>query len=171
MSFQALAKARWSVRSFQDKSIPEDVMQLILKAGHVAPTARNSQPQRIFVVKSPEARKKLASVCPCTFDAPVILVIGYDTERVCQSRLQPGHNYGQIDTSIVGTHMMLQAWDLGIGSCWVGYFNADQVREALGLPETVQVCSLLPMGYPAEDAKPAAFHSQFRPMAETVEEL
>ena len=75
MTFQELAKARYSVRSFRNDPIEEEKMDLILQAGRVAPTACNNQPQKIYVAKSEAARKKLASVCRCTFDAPVILVV------------------------------------------------------------------------------------------------
>ena len=63
MSFYELAKSRWSVRSYKDTPIEEEKMQLILEAGRVAPTAKNFQPQRIYIAKSEESRKKLASVC------------------------------------------------------------------------------------------------------------
>ena len=171
MSFLELAKARYSVRSFQDRPIDEEHLNLILEAGRVAPTACNFQPQKIYVAKSVEAREKLASVCRCTFGAPVILVVCYDRERDWKNKLMPGYESGETDAAIVCTHMMLQAFDLGIGSCWVGYFNPKTVAETLGLPENITVSALLPMGYPAEDAQPLPLHSQFRDLADTVEEI
>ena len=171
MSFLELAKARYSVRSFQDRSIEEEHLNLILEAGRVAPTACNFQPQRIYVARSAEAREKLASVCRCTFGAPVILVVCYDRERDWKNKLLPGYESGETDAAIVCTHMMLEAFELGIGSCWVGYFNPQVVAETLGLPENVTVSALLPMGYPAEDAKPLPLHSQFRDLADMVEEI
>ncbi len=171
MDFFELAKSRWSVRSFQDKPIEEEKMQMILEAGRFAPTAKNKQPQRIYVAKSEEARKKLASVCRCTWDAPVILVVCYDLERQIKRSLTPGGTTGEMDASIVCTHMMLQAWDLGIGSCWVGYYNDDEVASVLGLPEHIHVAALLPMGYPADDAKPIDMHFQSRELSDMVEEI
>ena len=171
MTFLELAKDRWSVRSYKDTPIEEEKMQLILEAGRVAPTAKNFQPQRIYVVKSPEARQKLKSICRCTWDAPVILVVAYDRDRVCQSRMMPGHDSGEKDVSIVCTHMMLQAWELGIGSCWVGLFNADEVSAVLGLPEQYRVVTLMPMGYPAENAEPLHLHYEFRDMDDMVQEI
>ena len=137
MSFLELAKSRWSVRAYKDTPIEDEKMQLILEAGRVAPTAKNYQPQRIYVVKSPEALQKLKTVCNCIFDAPVVLVVAYDQDRVCLSQMMPGQGSGKKDVSIVCTHMMLQAFELGIGSCWVGYFNAQAVSDILGLPENV----------------------------------
>ena len=171
MTFQELAKNRYSVRSFRNMPIKDEHMNLILEAGRVAPTACNNQPQKIYVAKSEESRAKLASVCRCTFDAPVVLVVCYDRNRDWKNKLMPGHESGETDAAIVCTHMMLQAADLGIGSCWVGYFNAQTVAQVLGLPEHVTVSALLPMGYPAEDAKPLPLHSQFREFADTIEEI
>ena len=171
MTFQELAHARYSVRSFLDAPIEEEKLNLILEAGRVAPTACNFQPQKIYVAKSAEAREKLASVCRCTFGAPVILVVCYDRERDWKNKLMPGYESGETDAAIVCTHMMLQAFELGIGSCWVGYFNPKTVAETLGLPENITVSALLPMGYPAEDAQPLPLHSQFRDLADTVEEI
>lgn len=171
MSFFELARERYSVRSFQDTPIEEEKLQMILEAGRFAPTARNCQPQRIYVAKSEEARKKLASVCRCTFDAPVILVVCYDRERQIKRTLTPGTTTGEMDATIVCTHMMLQAWDLGIGSCWVGYYNDDEVAAVLGLPDHIRVAALLPIGYPAENAKPLEMHFQSRELSDMVENI
>ena len=110
-------------------------------------------------------------MCPCTFDAPVILVVCYDRTRDWKNKLMPGYESGETDAAIVCTHMMLQAFELGIGSCWVGYFNAQAVSEVLNLPENVTVSALLPMGYPSEKAVPLALHSQYREFADTIEEI
>ena len=171
MTFQELAHARYSVRSFRNAPIEDEKLDLILEAGRVAPTACNNQPQKIYVARSEESRKKLASVCRCTFDAPMILVVCYDRNRDWKNKLQPGYESGETDAAIVCTHMMLQAFELGIGSCWVGYFNAKHVSDALGLPENLTVSALLPMGYPAENAAPLPLHSQYRDLADTVEEI
>ncbi|MBR5294280.1 MAG: nitroreductase family protein [Oscillospiraceae bacterium] len=171
MTFQELAKNRYSVRSFRETPIEKEHMDLILEAGRVAPTACNFQPQKIYVARSAEAREKLASVCRCTFGAPVILVVGYDRTRDWKNKLMPGLTSGETDAAIVCTHMMLQAADLGIGSCWVGYFNPEQVAEVLGLPENITVTALLPIGYPAENAAPLPLHSQYRELADTVAEI
>lgn len=168
MSFFELAKARFSVRSYQSRPIEQDKLDLILEAGQVAPTACNNQPQKIYVAKSKESRDKLAGVCGCTFDAPVILVICCDREQEWKNRLMPGYGSGETDAAIVCTHMMLQAWELGVGSCWVGFFNADEVAKTLDLPEHLTVCALLPMGYAAEDTHPAPPHTQRKAMEETV---
>lgn len=168
MTFLELAKERYSVRSFKDTPIDDDKMALILEAGKVAPTACNNQPQKIYVVKSQENREKLAQVCKCTFGAPVIVVVCYDKTRDWKNKRMPGYSSGETDAAIVCTHMMLEAWELGIGSCWVGMFNSDEVIKALGLPENVCVSALLPMGYPAEGAEPLNLHSIYREDSDIV---
>lgn len=168
MTFLDLAKERYSVRSFKQEDIAEQHLQAILEAGRVAPTGCNNQPQKIYIVKDPTLRERLAAVCRCTFGAPVIAVVGYDENREWKNKLMPGYGCGDTDAAIVCTHMMLEAWEQGVGSCWVAYFNADDVARALDLPENIQVVALLPMGYPAEDAAPLPLHSQFRELDDMV---
>ncbi len=171
MTFLELAKARYSVRKFKNDMIEDAKLAAILEAGRVAPTACNNQPQKIYVVKSEENRAKLAEVCRFTFDAPVILVIGYDKERDWKNRRMPGYSSGETDAAIVCTHMMLEAWEQGIGSCWVGAFAADAVEDALSLPENIRVTAMLPIGYAADDAEPAAFHNTYRDIDDMVAEM
>ncbi len=168
MTFLELAKERYSVRNFKDTPIEDDKMVAILEAGKVAPTACNNQPQKIYVVRNEENRAKLAQVCKCTFGAPVIMVVCYDKTRDWKNKRMPGYSSGETDAAIVCTHMMLEAWELGIGSCWVGMFNSDEVIEALGLPENVCVSALLPMGYPAEGTVPLNLHYIYREDSDLV---
>lgn len=171
MDFLELARSRYSVRDFQKRTVEKEKLDAIIEAGRVAPTACNNQPQKIYVVKSEENLKKLGEVCRFTFGAPVILVVGYDKERDWKNRLMPPYSSGETDAAIVCTHMMLEAWELGIGSCWVGYFNSDNVSKALGLPENIRVTALLPIGYPSDSAKPLELHSKYRDVEDTVEEI
>ena len=171
MNFSELVKTRYSVRSYKNTPIAEDALDMILEAGRVAPSAHNCQPQMVYVAKSAEARKKIASVCPCTFGAPMILAIGYDRDRQRMSKMNPGYGFGENDAAIVCTQMMLQATDLGIGTCWVGMFNREEIHSVLALPENVVITGLLLLGYPAEDAKPLSLHSKYRPREETIIEI
>ena len=168
MNFSELAKERFSVRAFKQDAIEEEKLAIILEAGRVAPTACNKQPQKIFVAKSEESREKLASVCRFTFDAPVVLVVCYDKERSWQNDLMPGYESGETDAAIVCTHMMLAAWEQGIGSCWVGWFNADEISKALELSENLRVTAILPIGYPAEGAAPTKLHTRIRDFEDTI---
>jgi nitroreductase len=98
-------------------------------------------------------------------------VIGYRKDRDWKNKLMPPYSSGETDVAIVCTHMMLAAWEEGIGSCWVGYFNSDSVSEALGLDENVRVTAMLPIGYPADDAEPLKLHYEIRPYEDTVFEI
>ena len=171
MNFLDLVHERYSVRKFKSDMIEDAKLQAILEAGRVAPTACNMQPQKIYVVKSEENRKKLSAVCRFTFDAPVVLVIAYDKDRDWKNKRIPGYSSGETDAAIVCTHMMLAAWEQGIGSCWVGAFSNEAIEEALALPENIRVTAMLPIGYAAEDATPAEFHTTRRDFDDTIIEM
>lgn len=166
--FLNLAQNRYSVRKYSAKPVEQEKLTMILQAAAAAPTARNFQPQKIYVVTSETGRKALSEVTPCTFQAPVIFVIGYDENRCSAGKVCQGFNFGTVDASIVCTHMMLEAADLGLGSCWVGMFNEDEVKSVLHLPEQVRIRALLPVGYPAEDSVPSQMHSACREMEDMV---
>ncbi len=74
MNFSELVKSRHSVRSFSDRPVEKEKMDLILEAGRVAPTAKNMQPQRLFVCQSKESMEKLGTVCSCLFGAPTAVL-------------------------------------------------------------------------------------------------
>lgn len=167
--FLTLATERYSVRSFADTPVAQDTIDLILKAGQVAPTAINSQPQKIYVVKSPEAMARMRTLTPCTYGAPQCFIFCYNDDTVC--RRGENGNYGEIDVTIVLTHMMLQAAELGIGTCPVGYFNPEELKKEMGLPSNVHPILLMPFGYAAADAAPSPRHSEYRPLTETVDYL
>lgn len=171
MNFSELVKNRYSVRSFEPKEIEPDKLNAVLEAGRAAPTAKNNQPQKIYVVKSEAALEKLNSVCRCIFGAKTVLAVGYDKNLDWQNPLMPPYHSGETDAAIVCTHMMLAAAEQGIGSCWVGFFNAQEVANALGIPDNVVVTALLPLGYPSDDAAPSERHGLRRPLSETVEYL
>ncbi len=167
MDFRDLAAARYSCRKFKPEPVEDNKIADILNAAKLAPTAKNGQPQKIWVLKSKEALEKINSVCKCIFGAPVVFVVGYDRERDWKNPLMPPYHSGETDAAIVCTHMMLEACDIGLGSCWVGFFSADEVKKALGLPENVTVTALLPVGYP--DAEPSERHTLYRDDPEIVE--
>lgn len=171
MDFLEFAKSRYSVRSYKADMIEKEKLNYILESGRVSPTACNFQPQKIYVVKDAENLAKLNTVCRFTFGAPVVLVIGYDTERDWKNKRVGGIGSGETDAAIVTTHMMLAAWEQGIGSCWVGAFSPDKISEVLELPSSVRVTALMPMGYPSDDAEPLHLHSEYRELSDTVQTL
>lgn len=167
--FLELAAARYSVRHFDSKPVEQEVVDKIIEAGKLAPTAVNSQPQMVYVLRSDSAMALANKLSPCIYGAPQVFLICYDDNRVC-SRGE-NDNYGNIDCTIVLTHMMLEAYNLGIGTCLVGMFNPEEARELLNLPDNMHPVLLMPFGYPAEDAAPSERHSQYRDLEEMVEYL
>ena len=168
MDFLTLAKQRYSVRKYEDRPIEEEKLAKILEAGHVAPTGVNHQPQRIHVIRSQEGLAKIRGLTKCHYEAPVVLLISYQESEVWKNPLEEGVNSGQQDVSIVATHMMLEAWEQGIGSCWVNLFSPSQVAREMDLPEGEVPVLLLLLGVAAEDAQPAPWHEKFRPLEEIV---
>ncbi len=166
MNFLELAAARYSVRSFADTPVPADILNAILEAGRLAPTAMNRQPQRIYVVQSPEAMAKLTAVRK-VYGAPVALLICADTSVACD-RPVVDHNLGEMDASIVATHMMLAAASLGVGSCWMCAFDPLKMAEAFGLPAHIVPCLVLPLGYPDENGIPSERHTARYPLENSV---
>lgn len=135
MEFLELAKSRYSVRSFSSRQIEKEKLDKILLAGNVAPTAKNNQPQKIYVLQSKEALQKINDVCGCIFGASTVMLIAANKDEMWKNPFYYTYNTADVDASIVCTHMMLQAWELGIGSCWVGLFDEQKVKRQMNLPD------------------------------------
>ncbi|MBR1930468.1 MAG: nitroreductase family protein [Lachnospiraceae bacterium] len=172
MSFLELAAGRYSVRSFSDRPVEQEKIDRILKAAQLAPTAVNFQPQRIYVLKSDEAMTKINRLCRCIYGAPMVFLICSDESLTWKSQTEPGYSSGEMDCSIVCTHMMLEAWEQGVGSVWVRLFDVKAVAKAFGLPSHIKPICLLPVGYATMDCVPyAPWHDVYRGISEFVEEL
>lgn len=171
MEFNNVIKERYSVRKYKPDRITDEELHTILKAGMLAPTGCNYQPQRIYVLKSDEAIAKIRALSRCAFDAPVVLLIALDETADWKSPLEAGCRAGIQDVSIVADHMMLAAWDIGVGSCWVNYFKPSEVKAAFDLPVNETPILLMTLGYPAEDAKPLGLHSESKEMSEIIKVL
>lgn len=166
MAFIDLARERYSERRFASTPIPPEKLDLILEAGRVAPTACNNQPQRILVVDTPEGLEKMDRCTKCRFGAPCVLVLAYDMTKA--ARNPDVVDFGVVDTSIVATHMMLQASELGVHSCWVGLIDPSELRRQFKIPKTYRVISVMPMGYPGAHSRPSSMHTQSLPLDELV---
>ena len=171
MTFMELAQARYSVRKFADKPVESEKLTAVLEAANIAPTAKNIQPQRIYVLQSEEALKKVDDLTPCRFGAPVVLLFAYDADEEWQNPLESGVHSGVEDASIVATHAMLEAADLELGTCWVNYFPNSKVEEAFNLPKNERVVLFLTLGYPAPDATPAPLHDKNKDVESFVKYL
>lgn len=165
MEFSEIIRKRCSCRKFSSRKIPGDVLEAVLEAGRLAPTAKNLQEQHIYVIQSGEWLAKVDALTPCRYGAPVVLAVAYDKDNVF---VYPGgkRDSGAEDAAIVATHMMLAAADLGIGSCWINFFDPEQARTVLGLPGNEEVLMLLDLGY-AENGAVDAGKSR-KSLSETV---
>ena len=109
MSFLELAKERYSVRSYANQPVEQEKIDLILEAAKLAPTAVNYQPQKIYVLKSEAAMAKINRLCRCIYGAPLVFLICSDERKTWKSQTEWGYSSGEMDCSIVCTHMMLEA--------------------------------------------------------------
>ena len=167
MDFQTLITERFSVRQFKSEHLKKDVVDEILKAAHLAPTGCNFQPQRILVLNTDESMEKLKSCTKCHFNAPTAFLVCYN-ENESWKRPYDGALSAPVDASIVATHMMLKAHDIGVGCCFVMHFNPSVMKQTFNIPENIIPTALLVMGYPAPEAAPIELHSKYRPMDEVV---
>lgn len=166
-NFLSLASERFSVRSFSDKPVESEKVETILKAAQIAPTACNRQPQRIYVLRTPDALDKLQKCKYSHFGETLAFLVCYDKTE-CWKREADGKESGETDAAIVATHMMLAAWDVGIGSTWIMHFIPEAVRNEFRLSENVIPKCILVMGYPSEKAVPSVMHGSSKELSDMV---
>ena len=157
-------KKRQSVRNYQDKEIPEEILHEILEAGRLAPSASNRQGWKFIVVKDRLLKQKLVPACrnqKFVGEASVIIA-GCATNL---EHIMPcGEHSYPIDLAIALDHISLQAAALGLGTCWIGAFYQDEVKNILAIPKGVRVVSLMTLGFPME----LGFKTMRKPLSEIV---
>jgi len=161
-TFFQLAKARYSVRYYAKTPVEREKIDAILEAARIAPTAKNLQPFHIYALTSKEALAKINGLTRCAYEAPVVFIVCYDKNTEWTNPLAPSVKSGEMDASIVGTHMMLEAKEQGLGSCWVKFFNPKDVAAAFAIPDNLVVSFLLDVGYPAKGTAPNKMHFEKR---------
>ncbi len=167
MDFETVIAKRFSVRKFKNEHLKKEEIEKILHAGHIAPTGCNFQPQRILVINTEEAIEKLTKCTKCHFGTKNAFLVCYNKDESWK-RPYDGALSAPIDASIVATHMMLEAQNIGVGCCWVMHFNPSAIKEEFNIPENIEPVALLVMGYPNEDYAPLDMHFKTRPIEETV---
>ena len=162
--FEDLAAARYSCRSYTDRPVQLAKVNKILDVARLAPTAANKQPVHVWALTSPEALDRLHQVHDA-FGAPVVFMVGAKPEEAWV-RSFDGKNAADGDAAIVATHLMLVAFDMGLGGAWIASFDPAKVAELF--PETAgyEVSFLLAIGHPADDAEPTARHYQRKSLEE-----
>ena len=164
-TFLTLAANRYSCRAFTQNPVSEQDIQSILEAARLAPTAVNRQPVHIWVVQSPEYLQKIKEATAYTFDAPVIFIVGCRPEDAWV-RKYDGKNGAEVDAAIVGTHLMLEVADLGLGSTWVGSFDPSILKKLLPESGEWTPIALFPVGH--IQGHPSPRHSERKALEELV---
>jgi len=155
--FEAI-KGRRSIRSFKQTPIPEEIINKILEAACWAPSAGNLQSWEFILIKDEETKKKLcdAALGQCFIqEAPLTIVVCANQKRSSSRYGSRGANlYSICDASAAIQNILLSAYALGLGTCWIGAFYEDEVSRILELPEGIKPIAIIPIGYPNE--KPIA---------------
>ena len=152
-------KERFSVRKYLDKPVEDEKLQVILEAARLAPSASNFQPWRFYVVKNKEKIKALSWDMPLgsrvvlnsfIAQAPIVIVAPAGPIGLLRKVLSyiVNKRWYYLDVAIALEHMVLTAWDLGIGSCWIGWFDETKVKGLLNIPKDQEVIAMLTLGYP-----------------------
>ncbi len=145
-------RERRSVRAYRDEPVPAELIGRVLDAARWAPSAVNSQPWHFVVVREREGREFLSKHSRLLFvrnrhvaDAPVVIILCGDPRR---------SRWFREDCTLAGANIMLAAHSLGLGTCWIGLFDAEPIKEHFGIPEHLEIVGLITMGYPEEVPAP-----------------
>jgi len=139
---------RNSIRSYKATEVEEDKLKKILEAARLSPSASNRQDWKFIIVRNKETKKKLAKAAfgqSFIGEAPVVIVACGTEPTTFMACGQPAYT---VDVSIACAFMILQAYELGLGTCWIGAFEEDEVKKILKVPEEVRVVAMIPLGYP-----------------------
>jgi nitroreductase len=145
MSVIELISSRRSIRKYENKEIPKQVLDQILEAGRQSPSAMNKQPYRFVVVTKSELKKEMKAIFSRFLDGAPVVIVG-----CANIKARITGKWAVIDTTIALQNMLLAAWGLGLGSCWIGSFNEQKTKKALNVPEDWKIVGMLTLGYPAE---------------------
>ncbi|MBN2072261.1 MAG: nitroreductase family protein [Candidatus Krumholzibacteriota bacterium] len=145
-------RMRTSVRAYKADTVEEEKLGRLLEAARLAPSGKNGQPWRFIVVKDKETRSRLVPACKnqeFIAEAPVVIVAcGYEEEAY--KKMGGYWNSLPVDIGIALEHLMLAAEAEELGTCWIGAFIEEEVRDILGVPEGVKIVALTPVGYPSK---------------------
>ena len=155
MNVMEAIKTRRSIRKYADKPVEDEKLNLVLEAARISPSAANAQNWRFIAVTDKDVLAKLYVASheqQSVKEAPCMLVACATGNRV----MACGQPTSSVDLSIAMSYMILEAHELGLGTCWLGHFKEDEVKLALDIPEDVAVVAITPLGYPAEqpEARP-----------------
>ena len=168
MDFERLIDERYTVRSYDDKKVDLELVNKILEIGRKAPSAKNSQPIKIYACTSDDALSKIDMVSPCRYNAPVAFIICSSKDEAWSKE---GYSSYDTDASICTTYMMLEAANLGLGSVWVGMFDTSKTIDVFNIPNSYTPISMLMVGYKKEGTGPLPSHNSRKAIEDLVEYL
>ncbi len=162
MEVMEALKGRQSVKSYLPTPVEKEKLEKVLEAGRLAPSSYNSQCRRFIVLTDPAVKKAIhdeAGTQPMIEQAPVVIVVCATPDHEHEDAMPCGEVKHPIDMALSGAYMMLEAYDQGLGTCWLGAFDAEAVKKVLGIPADVKVVTMIPLGYhdgtqPRQDRKP-----------------
>ena len=162
--FEAI-RTRRSIRKYRDRPVEQEKLSKVLEAARLSPSAANRQPWRFIVVTNSEVKEKLREAYNRDWfvSAPVIIVGCVLPNKSWVRR--DGEEYWKVDLAIAMQSLVLEAWEQGLGTCWIGAFREEEVKKALRIPEEARVVALTPLGYPAEEKGPV---TDRKPLEEIV---
>jgi nitroreductase len=166
MDIYELINKRKSVRAYLDTPVEENLLKRILEGAHMAPSASNRQEWRFVVVRDSATRQRLAVAAKnqkFLAEAPVVIACCAETENYVMACGQMSY---PIDVAIAIDHLTLCAAAEGLGTCWIGAFDEQEVKEILNIPDSIRVVELLPLGYPRD---PATATKVRKPLPEIVQ--
>jgi nitroreductase len=167
MDFSELVRNRYSVRAYKPDPVEDEKLAAVLEAARLAPTAANRQPFLLFVIDTKDREEELSRIYHREWfvQAPLIICACGLPGEVWKG--EHGRDYLGVDVAIAMDHLILAAAELGLGTCWIGAFDADAAREILNLPEDADPIIFTPLGYPADTPKP----KERKPLDELVRYL
>ncbi|MEO0077258.1 MAG: nitroreductase family protein [candidate division WOR-3 bacterium] len=156
MEFYDVIKQRRSVRAYKPTPIDDNVLERILEAGRLAPSAKNIQPWKFIVVKDPKIKQELVVACrnqEFIAQAPIV-ICAVALEKIAWGRMGGYWSSYPVDVAIALEHIILAATNEGLGTCWIGAYDESAVKKILNIPDDVKVIALTPLGYPAQETSP-----------------
>jgi len=145
---------RQSIRKFQNRDIPDDLLLKVLSAGNAAPTAGNLQARDFIIVKDSKTKKLVAEAAMnqnFIADAPVVIIVCANYPRSMRVYGEKGKLYAEQDATAAIENILIAACAVGLGATWVGAFYESKISAILEIPEFSKPVAVIPMGYPAED--------------------
>lgn len=152
-----------SIRKYKEKKVEEEKIIKVLEAARLAPSALNNQPWSYVVVQDKDTIEKLNYACNQTWFVPAMIVGCVDPSQSYVR--EDGESYWKMDLAVSMHNIMLSAWEMGLGTCWVAAFSEKEVQEILGIPHNLRVIAMTPIGYPVKEKSPV---SKRKPLEEIV---